>query len=114
MSPRDARDHKPRHYDGPVDWVERAKAVADAWTDAELAAVLETWPYHHTTGARHRAEDWALLVAHVSSTRQEDVVGCAERLALYVSVYAEAHQTELSPEAVRASQTHSPEQEVAR
>ena len=93
---------KPRPYSGPVDFLDRAAGQAQGWTDATLLAVLRQFPYPPDRGVRDR--DWVELVAHVSLTRQEDPVACAQRLALYCHAYAERYSQPPLPETVRRSQ----------
>lgn len=83
---------------------EDAQALAACWHTQELAAVLASNPYLAENPTGVRPEDWVILVAHVSGVREEDPLVCAERLALYVTTYREAHRKTLTPESVRKTQ----------
>lgn len=83
-------------------WLDTAELQAMGWPTSRLEAVLALMPYPPERNVREM--DWVLLVAHVSTTRGEPVLECAQRLALYVKAYAEQHHHQLSPAAIQRSQ----------
>jgi len=95
---------KPRRYDGPVDWLDRARIrVETEWSDLELEAVVSRFPYPPERGVR--LMDWVLLVAHVHQNTGETSETCAERLALYCRTYAERYNTKLpKPDTIERTQ----------
>lgn len=93
---------KPRPYDGPVGWLDQARATAGAWPDETLGRVMAASPYGDTPAIRPL--DWAELVAHVSLRKGEDPITTAERLAQYVAAYRERYQQTLSPVQVKETQ----------
>lgn len=104
MSPREAREHKPqRGYDGPVEFLEQAAREAEEWPDATFVAVVSQFPYPSHTGVR--LQDWVRLVAHVSRTKPEDPIACAERLASYVTARAEQTNHHPTPRKIEENQT---------
>lgn len=104
MSPRGAREHKPRAYEGSVDWMDQARQHAESWPDDVLEAVMAHWPYgENPTHVRHA--DWVDLVAHVSLRREADPATEALRLAMYVTGYRERYHQDLSPARVKETQT---------
>lgn len=86
---------KPRRYNGPVGWLTDARRIAAGWSADTMGRVVETFPYPERQGVRE--EDWVLLVAHTAATRQEAPVAAAERLALYVTTYAERYREAPDP-----------------
>ena len=78
-----------------TEWLEAANAAACEWPERTLEAVAAHFPYPPERGVR--AVDWVELVAHVSQANGEDPIQTAERLALYVQAYREAHQVSLTP-----------------
>jgi hypothetical protein len=93
---------KPRLYSGPVAFLDEARDRATTWSDTQLLGVISRSPYPEGSGVR--ATDWVELVAHVSAGHGEPPETCAERLALYVTSYREAHAVTLKPDTVKASQ----------
>ncbi len=105
MSPRDAREHKPRTYSGAVDWMDLAAAHAEGWAPQLLADVRATNPYLTLNPTGVRPQDWVELVAHVSSSKREDPLVTANRLATYVTAYRERYAATLGTTQVKESQT---------
>lgn len=103
MTPRENRAHKPRTYDGPVDFLEAASTYAEDWTDDVLMQVAGRFPYPARSGVR--LQDWVRLVAHVSRTREEDPIAAAERLASYVTARAEQTQHHPTPKTIKENQS---------
>lgn len=89
---------------GPgTDWINEAEARANAWPDTLLAQLLALWPYPPDT--KVRPDDWLILISHTAHRRQEGPLECAQRLASYVTTYAERYQVHPDPAAVLATQT---------
>lgn len=72
------------------------------WPTATLRHVMRANPY---AGTGVRETDWLILVAHVSTQKDEDPLATAERLSLYVTTYREAHAALLMPTVVTENQT---------
>ena len=86
-----------------TEWINQAEAVAASWPDRTLQAVMARFPYPPERNVRQA--DWAILVAHVSTRRDEDPILCAERLASYCHAWAERYsQREPTLEAIRKTQ----------
>jgi hypothetical protein len=94
---------KPRRYDGSVDWLDRARVLAEtSWTDADLEAVVAAFPYPPSRGVRKM--DWVELIAATCLNSGEDPATCAERLALYATTYAERYSKEPHPAVIERTQ----------
>lgn len=93
---------KPRRYDGPVEWLDAARLVAEDWDEDTLARVANLFPYPERSGVR--LQDWVKLVAHTSRARQEDPLGAAERLASYVTARAEQTNHHPTPSKIEETQ----------
>lgn len=102
MTPREQRAHKPRTYDGPVDFLEAAAVTAEEWPDDTFTQVVGSFPYPQGTGVR--MQDWVKLVAHVSRTKPEDPIAAAHRLAHYVTARAEQTNHHPAPQKIEETQ----------